>query len=197
MTSGSLSLTVQGTGLYPLEHNGQRVVTLAMVDRVHRKANSHQNFNSNRKHFALDDDYFNVNIAYFRLKQFGDNSYARHRDTLQGDDSASVTNDPRWQIPRAGRSLTLLTERGYYKLATTFDDDRSSGLGRNVFTLPCRSARRSQRHLPSQSFSIQRSAQQTMQPPSVSAGKDRSQDQHTSDIATDSPSPWIDLPEEP
>jgi hypothetical protein len=86
-------------------------VTLAMIDRVHQKAPtaSRYNFNMNRKHFVDGVDYFSTTISELK-KQLKINS---------------LDNTTNWQIPNAGRSLTLLTERGYFKLATTFEDDLS------------------------------------------------------------------------
>ena len=111
------TLTVQGTGLYPLEHNGQRVVTLAMVDKVHRNPHEYarRNFNRNRSRFQESKVYFKTSILAYRLGFRGNSGNKEPRPKVSAE-PARLTPEQEWQIPRAGRSLTLLTERGYYKL---------------------------------------------------------------------------------
>jgi phage antirepressor YoqD-like protein len=101
---------VQNTDLAPIVFNGERCITLAMIDKVHNKTGAaRNNFYRNLKHFVKDAEFHTTSISNLRT-QLKSNLHLK---------------DANWQIPSAGRALTLLTQRGYYKLATTFEDDLS------------------------------------------------------------------------
>jgi len=54
---------INGTNLQRIEYNGQHVVTLAMIDKVHQRpeGTAGRNFRTNREHFVEGEDYFTVN----------------------------------------------------------------------------------------------------------------------------------------
>lgn len=85
------------------EWQGQRVITLKDVDRVHQRPNgtASRNFKSNRKHFISNVDYFQITRRDFGTK-FVPNS------KLEGNPNLTVI---------------LLTESGYLMLAKSLTDD--------------------------------------------------------------------------
>lgn len=58
-------LTIEGTHLPVMTWQGQRVVTLDMVDRVHqrKKATARKRFNDNRHRLLENEDYFEIDQA--------------------------------------------------------------------------------------------------------------------------------------
>lgn len=58
---------IEGTELSIREYNGQRVVTLKDIDRVHgKKSNTaKKSFRKYKKHFILGEDYFEITIIIF------------------------------------------------------------------------------------------------------------------------------------
>lgn len=78
------------------EFNGQRVVTFKEIDAVHGRPDgtARRNFNDNRKHFILGEDYF-VRNSYEARKDYG------------------IT---------APNGLTLIMESGYLMLVKSFGD---------------------------------------------------------------------------
>lgn len=86
------------------EWNGQRVVTLADIDRVHERPDgtAKKNFQNNKKHFLLDVDYFEITRKELREK-FSPNS-----EPLKGNPNIKSY---------------LFTESGYLLLVKSFTDD--------------------------------------------------------------------------
>lgn len=90
------TVTICGHQLPIIEHQGQRVVTLAMVDDVHERpeGTARRNFNENRPRFIEAEDFFVRNS--YEARQMG---------------------------IVAPSGLTLLTESGYLMLVKSFTDD--------------------------------------------------------------------------
>lgn len=84
--------------------NGQRVVTLADIDRVHKRPDgtAKKNFQNNKKHFLVDIDYFEITRRELREK-FSPNS-----SPLKGNPNIKTY---------------LFTETGYLLLVKSFTDD--------------------------------------------------------------------------
>ncbi|MGV8290133.1 ORF6N domain-containing protein [Pseudomonas aeruginosa] len=84
-----------------LEHQGHRVVTLTMVDRVHERPDgtARKRLNDNRSRFTEGKHLFKVCASEFR------------------------TRFPGVISERATEDVTLLTERGYLLLVKSFTDD--------------------------------------------------------------------------
>ncbi len=90
------TVTICGHQLPIVEHQGQRVVTLAMVDEVHERpeGTARRNFNENRPRFIEAEDFFVRNS--YEARQMG---------------------------IAAPNGLTLLTESGYLMLVKSLSDD--------------------------------------------------------------------------
>lgn len=90
------TVTIRGHHLPIIEHQGQRVVTLAMVDEVHERpeGTARRNFNEHRPRLIEAEDYFVRNS--YEARQMG------------------IT---------APNGLTLLTESGYLMLVKSLSDD--------------------------------------------------------------------------
>lgn len=90
------TVTICGHQLPIVEYQGQRVVTLAMIDEVHERpeGTARRNFNEHRPRFIETEDYFVRNSS--EARQMG------------------IT---------APNGLTLLTESGYLMLVKSFTDD--------------------------------------------------------------------------
>ncbi|OPY78178.1 MAG: ORF6N domain protein [Syntrophorhabdus sp. PtaU1.Bin153] len=92
-------ISINGKEVSPLTYDGQRVVTFSMIDEVHGrpKNTASRNFKQNRHRFTEGAHYYHVtrenSLDEFRLVE----------------------------IPPAG--ITLLSERGYFKLVKSFNDD--------------------------------------------------------------------------
>lgn len=97
------TLAVAGTQIPYIEHQGQPVVTFAMVDAVHSKAarTARQVFDRNKKHFIEGEDFYRLNSK--GLRQI-------------------VVSYP-GLFPTAATSVTLFTETGYLMLVKSFTDD--------------------------------------------------------------------------
>lgn len=82
---------------------GQRVITLDDVDKVHQrpKGTARRNFNANKNHFILGEDYYNPTKKELRTNFV-------HNSKSVGNPNISVT---------------LLTEMGYLMLVKSFTDD--------------------------------------------------------------------------
>lgn len=91
-------VNICGVDIAPLEWNGKRVITFAMVDQIHKRkpGTARYNFNYQRERFLPDRHVFVVNSNEAK--------------------SLGIT---------APSGLVLLTEYGYLLLATTFQDDLS------------------------------------------------------------------------
>jgi hypothetical protein len=89
------------SSLTPIVHNGQRVITLSMMDQVHGRPDgtARRNFNANKDRLFEGRHYFSVNLNEFR--------------------SAFPGVAPE----RGGGTVTVLTERGYLLLVKSFNDD--------------------------------------------------------------------------
>lgn len=83
------------------EINGQRVVTLRDIDRLHKrpKGTASRNFCQNRQRFIENEDYFIIDITEGEIR------------TRLG------------VAKNAGRELTLITESGYLILVKSLTDD--------------------------------------------------------------------------
>ena len=86
--------------------NNQRVVTLSDVDKVHKRpeGTAKKNFQNNKKHFILNEDYFELTRGELREK-FSPNS-----QPLKGNSKIKTY---------------LFSESGYLMLAKSFTDDLS------------------------------------------------------------------------
>jgi phage antirepressor YoqD-like protein len=95
-------IKVQGVEIPVVEFEGQRVVTLAMVDKVHQRpeGTAKRNFREHHQRLIEKEDYFQVSSDEIR------------------------TNNPN-AIPAALRrkDVILLTESGYLMLVKSFTDD--------------------------------------------------------------------------
>ena len=90
------TITIRGHQMPIIEYQGQRVVTLTMIDKVHERADgtARRNFNEHRLRFIESEDFFVRNS--YEARQMG-------------------TNAP--------NGLTLLTESGYLMLIKSLTDD--------------------------------------------------------------------------
>lgn len=95
---------INGADLQVKMWNGQRVVTLADIDKVHNRVDgtAKRNFNENKKHLILDEDYFLVTRKVLSTE------IVRNGETLKGNPNIEVV---------------LLTESGYLLLVKSFTDD--------------------------------------------------------------------------
>lgn len=100
-SSNRTSVTINNVALTPLEVQGERVVTLAMIDKVHGRPDgtARRNFNTNRDRMVEGKHFAKMSADEFRSR-------------FPGIISARATED-----------LTLLTERGYLLLTKPFTDD--------------------------------------------------------------------------
>lgn len=91
------------------QYNGQRVVTFKDIDTVHGRADgtARRNFNSNKKHFIEDEDFFKISPNEFR--------------TAIAPMDKRQTND-----------ITLITETGYLMLVKSFTDELSWSVQRQL-----------------------------------------------------------------
>lgn len=98
------SIEINGVDLRVKMWNGQRVVTFADIDKVHNRVEgtAKRNFNENKKHLILDEDYFLVTRKVLSTE------IVRNGETLKGNPNIEVV---------------LLTESGYLLLVKSFTDD--------------------------------------------------------------------------
>ncbi|OUM30954.1 hypothetical protein B8W72_16245 [Pseudomonas putida] len=103
------SITIHNTQIPVVEYRGQRVVTLAMVDAVHRRPENtaRRNFNENKDRFIEGEDFFKTTPAELRQH------FVR----------ASCEIPCNKLVPIQGRGVTLLTEQGYLMLCKSLTDD--------------------------------------------------------------------------
>jgi len=92
---------INDTSVQVVEHQGQRVVTLAMMDQVHGRpeGTARRTFNANKERLVEGRHYFKVCADEIRTHKIVDISSKAHED------------------------VTLLTERGYLVLVKSFTDD--------------------------------------------------------------------------
>lgn len=102
-------VTIHNTQLPIVEYCGQRVVTLAMVDAVHRRPENtaRRNFNENKDRFIEGEDFFKTTPAELRQH------FVRASCEIPGNKL----------VPIQGRGVTLLTEQGYLMLCKSLTDD--------------------------------------------------------------------------
>ncbi|EHM8810407.1 TPA: phage antirepressor KilAC domain-containing protein [Klebsiella pneumoniae] len=95
------AITIQNVELPVIEIEGQRVVTLSMVDRVHQRpeGTASRNFREHRPRFIETEDYFEVTADEIRRQSLG-----------------------HVFPPRTPKGI-LLTESGYLMLVKSFTDD--------------------------------------------------------------------------
>lgn len=88
--------------LAPIEYQGQRVITLSMMDRVHGRPDgtARRNFNTNREKMVSGRHYFTIDQPD-EIRSLG----------LARKDGSTQAN------------ITMLTERGYLKLVKSFTDE--------------------------------------------------------------------------
>lgn len=98
-------ITIENTEMPVREYNGQRVVTLKDIDRVHGKQTdtAKKSFQKHKKHFILGEDYFEMT-----RKELGER-YSPN-EIIKGNPSLITY---------------LLTESGYLMIVKTFTDDLS------------------------------------------------------------------------
>lgn len=98
-------VNVEGTELSVREYNGQRVVTLKDIDKVHGKKfdTAKKSFQKHKKHFILGEDYFEMT-----RKELGE-IYSPN-DKIIGNPNLITY---------------LFTESGYLMIVKTFTDDLS------------------------------------------------------------------------
>lgn len=106
-------ILINETELQVKEYNGQRVVTLADVDFVHKRPSgtAKKNFQNNRKHLILNEDYFEITRKELREK-FSPNS-----ESLKGNPQLITY---------------LFTESGYLLLVKSFTDDLAWNVQRKL-----------------------------------------------------------------
>ncbi len=58
-------ITILDEEITPLEYKGQRVLTLAMIDKVHKRSEgtAYQRFNDNREYFVEGEDFYIVDYS--------------------------------------------------------------------------------------------------------------------------------------
>lgn len=95
------NVTINGRPVSILEYRGQRVITFAMVDALHQRAEdtAGRNFRANRKRFIEGTDFFSVCA-----------------DEIRRDKIMELSAKARGEI-------ILLTESGYLMLVKSFTDD--------------------------------------------------------------------------
>ena len=95
--------------------NGQRVVTFKDIDEVHNRPSgtAQRNFKKNRKHFVLNEDYFELT-----RKEFG-TKFVPNIEKMEGNPNLKVF---------------LFTETGYLMLVKSFRDDLSWSVQRQLVT---------------------------------------------------------------
>lgn len=94
------SITIVDTTIPIIEYQGQRVITLALIDKLHRRPDgtARRNFSDNKDRFIEEKHFYLVDFSKKNeFRAFG--------------------------IDVPPRGLTVLTERGYSMLVKSFTDD--------------------------------------------------------------------------
>lgn len=117
---------IYGTEIPVVEVQGVRVVTLAMVDRVHQRPNdtAGRNFRENRARFIEGDDYLELTADEIRRQSLG-----------------------HVFPPRTAKGI-VLTESGYLMLVKSFTDDLAWKVQRDLVNGYFRQKMDSVAHLP-------------------------------------------------
>lgn len=99
----STSITIIDTTIPIIEYQGQRVITLALIDQLHRRpeGTAKRNFSYNKERFIEGKHFFHLS----------------HQEVKSLDEFRSVGIEPNSQ------GLIVLTERGYSMLVKSFTDD--------------------------------------------------------------------------
>lgn len=97
-------IDINGVELLIKEWNGQRVVTFSDIDEVHGRpeGSAKKNFQNNKKHFILDEDYFELT-----RRELGE-KFSPNSAPLRGNPDLKAY---------------LFTESGYLMLVKSFRDD--------------------------------------------------------------------------
>lgn len=97
------SVTIVDTTIPILEYKGHRVITLAMVDKLHHRpeGTAGRNFRENKEKFAEGKHFFN----------------------LEFQEVKSLDEFRRAGIVANSQGLTVVTDRGYSMLVKSFNDD--------------------------------------------------------------------------
>lgn len=95
-----------------LTHNGQPVLTFALIDKVHGRpeATARRNFNANKERFIEREDYFLLS-----------------QSDMEAMDEFRTSANP--------KGITLITESGYLMLVKSFTDDLSWQIQRQLVKL--------------------------------------------------------------
>lgn len=103
-------VVINGQNMPIKSYNGQRVVTLSDIDRVHNrpKGTARKRFNDNRKHFIIGEDYYKICPSEIRTLNIMEVS------------------------PMAREDITLLTETGYLMIVKSFTDDLAWSVQRQL-----------------------------------------------------------------
>ena len=105
-------VNIEGTELSVKEYNGQMVVTLKDIDRVHGKKfdTAKKSFQKHKKHFILGEDYFEMT-----RKELGE-----------------IYSPNEKIIGNPNLTTYLFTESGYLMIVKTFTDDLSWKVQRSL-----------------------------------------------------------------
>jgi len=112
MTSQNPVTTIEilGTEIPIIEYQGQRVVTFAIIDKVHKRpeGTAGRNFRYNRKYLKINEDYFEVGRDEIRRdlwESFGFSKFAAKGILLTESGYLmlvkSLTDDLAWEVQRA------------------------------------------------------------------------------------------------
>lgn len=103
-TSAATQVEILGQQITRIEYRGHQVVTLPMIDKVHGRpeGTARRSYNENKSRFLKGEDYISLNQPD-EIRTLG---FVRP----QGGTPASVT---------------LITKRGYLKIAKTLGDDKA------------------------------------------------------------------------
>lgn len=95
------TVMVADKALSIVEYQGQRVVTLTMIDEVHGRpeGTARKRFNDNKDHFVEGEDYFDVGSSEIRTHNI-----------------CAISS-------KAHGNIKLMTESGYLMLVKSFTDD--------------------------------------------------------------------------
>ena len=97
------NIIIAGTEIRKIEYRGEQVVTFAMIDKVHSRPDgtAGRSFRDNRDRFVAGDDYIELTS-----------------DEIRRMSQAGV-------LPTRTARATLITKRGYLKIAKTLGDDKA------------------------------------------------------------------------
>jgi len=121
-------VTIEGAKLERIEFNGQAVISLPMVDKVHKltEGNARRAFNRNKHRFLAGEDYFNLPYEDWSILS-GTNCPAQigKRPTQMVGTNCPDQRPQRPDQKGHKGNMTFLTLSGYMMLAKTFTDDLS------------------------------------------------------------------------